>query len=536
MLSYDGLFAQKDTAVKPSVTIISSYKPVLISPAKINIYGSPLPSDTNREVRAYNIPSQSYIYSYDSAPLNPLTMQTDSNELLKNMRHFVKVGYGNLQTPMIQAGAFVNSIPSTVISANFSSISSKGKIKNQDYSQFSFKSTATYLLKGNEAHANISFDRNQYYLFGYDHTQYDFSKKDISHLFNDVSLLLGIKNLSSNLAGLNYHPTIGFGSFSTKDSLTERTFHLSLPIEVRLNDQLSMAVKASLDATSVSLNNQIGVKEKFKNNISSISGMVKFKNDLFNISAGANAVMSSSHWSMLPDIKAEMPLASQNIYLFAGWTGDFNKNTYRNLSVINPYLKVQSLRMNTFKNEIYGGVKSFIGKFISVSAKAGWERYRNFQVFLHDTSANARLNSFILSNEAHLNNFTLHGELSYVKHAKLSFLGEVTFNGYTGMKTNEKAWNTIPMEARINFISQINKKIKLTGIFYLFAGGHYLEKGNVSKIYEGGSDLSIASEYKISKMFIGFLNLNNIFGKSYERWRYYPVYGFNALGGVKVSF
>jgi outer membrane receptor protein involved in Fe transport len=43
-------------------------------------------------------------------------------------------------------------------------------------------------------------------------------------------------------------------------------------------------------------------------------------------------------------------------------------------------------------------------------------------------------------------------------------------------------------------------------------------------------------EYKIKKQFGAFINLNNIFGKNYERWHNYPVYGFNVLGGLSLQF
>ncbi len=528
--------AQKDTAVKPTVTIISSFKPVLISPAKINFYGSSLPADTIREVREYNIPSQNYVYSYESVALNPLTMQTDSNELLRKQHHFLKIGYGNLNTPLLNAGVFVNSIPSAILSANVYAVSSKGNIKNQDYSLFSFRSDGSYFLKNNEAHANITFDRRQFYLFGYDHTKYDFLKKDISHLFNDFNFSFGVRNLSKNYLKLNYHPTVGVDLFSTKDSLTETSVNIQMPLEFRFSEMINSGVNFSLDATKVSFTNQQSNKVNFKNNVANFNAFIAYKSKGFYVNAGAALVRNMNNWEILPDIKAELPMTSQNVILFAGWNGRVIKNTYRNLSMINPYLKVQSANQNTVKNEISGGVKSFIGKFISVSAKATWERFRNYQFFLNDTASGSRLNAYVLSDEAHLNNFSLHGELSYVKRDKFSFSGEVTFNGYTGMKKNAKAWNTLPMEARINFMSQVNKKIKLTGSFYLFAGGQYLEIGNISKVNTGGSDLSVASEYRINRKFIGFLNVNNIFGNSYERWRYYPVYGLNAVGGVKVIF
>ncbi|HNP54106.1 MAG TPA: hypothetical protein PKK69_05800, partial [Ferruginibacter sp.] len=80
--------AQKDTTRKPSVDIISSYKPVLRQAAKINLSGTQLSADTNRPVKAYEIPSQNLIYAYQPIAIKPLALEQDTNLYLGN-RNFV---------------------------------------------------------------------------------------------------------------------------------------------------------------------------------------------------------------------------------------------------------------------------------------------------------------------------------------------------------------------------------------------------------------------------------------------------------------
>ncbi len=104
------------------------------------------------------------------------------------------------------------------------------------------------------------------------------------------------------------------------------------------------------------------------------------------------------------------------------------------------------------------------------------------------------------------------------------------------MKSNAKAWNTIPMEFTSSLRWWAIKQVLLKADFYAFGGGHYLAKGNVSRVFAPGSDFSAGIEFKISKMFSAWMDVNNIFNTKYQRWHNYEVYGLNLLGGVRVNF
>ena len=70
---------------------------------------------------------------------------------------------------------------------------------------------------------------------------------------------------------------------------------------------------------------------------------------------------------------------------------------------------------------------------------------------------------------------------------------------------------------------------------YIFGGG----KANVDQStvnMKGGTDLSAGIEFKINKQFSVWLDANNLLDDRYERWKYYPVYGINFLGGIIVNF
>ena len=534
LLQTQKVSAQKDTSKQQTITITSAYKPVLRTAAKTNFSGSNLTADTSKNLLPYNIPVQNLFYSYQPITLKPLALQHDTLVQM-GMRYFAKVGFGNYSTPYINAGASFGDGVTSILNVFGNYISSKGKIKNQDYSNFSIKGTGSYFLPNNELYASAELNRRQYALYGYDHTIYEYNKEDIRHRFQEIELVTGFRNTSKNNFNFDYNPNIKINLFAGKDSLSETSLQLNLPAEKKISDLISIKFNGIIDLTHYKTKN--GTPDtSFNNNIIQLNPAIFYRTDLFKINGGVNSIMNNGKWIFMPNVFGEMALGQQKFIIQAGWIGKINKNTYRNLSYINPYIKTLDAQKNTLETEIYGGIKSSIGKHILFTAKAGFIKYKDYQFILNDTASASDGKSFVLSTEPKLNNFRLHGDLSYIIQDKFNLTGSITFNGFTGMKVNERAWNTIPVECNASARWNLNKKLLLKSDFYFFAGGHYLEKGNLSRTFNGATDWSVGGEYKIKKQFSAFIDLNNIFGKNYERWHNYPVYGMNVLGGICLRF
>ena len=534
LLQTQKVSAQKDTSKQQTITITSAYKPVLRTAAKTNFSGSNLTADTSKNLLPYNIPVQNLFYSYQPITLKPLALQHDTLVQM-GMRYFAKVGFGNYSTPYINAGASFGDGVTSILNVYGNYISSKGKIKNQDYSNFSIKGTGSYFLPNNEIYASAELNRRQYALYGYDHTIYEYNKDDIRHRFQEIELVTGFRNTSKNNFNFDYNPNIKINLFAGKDSLSETSLQLNLPAEKKISDLFSIKFNGIIDLTHYKTKN--GAPDtSFNNNIIQLNPAIFYRTDLFKINGGVNSIMNNGKWIFMPNVFGEMALGQQKFIIQAGWIGKINKNTYRNLSYINPYIKTLDAQKNTLETEIYGGIKSSIGKHILFTAKAGFIKYKDYQFILNDTASASDGKSFVLSTEPKLNNFRLHGDLSYIIQDKFNLTGAVTFNGFAGMKVNERAWNTIPVEFNASARWNLNKKLLLKSDFYFFAGGHYLEKGNLSRTFNGATDWSVGGEYKIKKQFSAFIDLNNIFGKNYERWHNYPVYGMNVLGGICLRF
>jgi hypothetical protein len=255
------------------------------------------------------------------------------------------------------------------------------------------------------------------------------------------------------------------------------------------------------------------------------------------INGGIIPTWNNGKFVWLPNVYASYQL-KQNVIMFqAGWVGRYIKNTYRNLTAINPYLAPIASQTNTKEVEFYGGIKGSLGKHFNFNAKAGLVTYNDLPFFINDNAALPGDNkSFVITNEQKVNNFRIHGDLSYIRQDKFTATAGVTFNGYTGMKTNSRAWNTLPVEINGSLRWWAFKQVMFKADFYMFGGGYYLEKANISNRFKPGADLSAGAEFRISKQFSAWLDVNNIFNNKYERWHNYQVYGLNLLGGVRFEF
>ena len=155
-------------------------------------------------------------------------------------------------------------------------------------------------------------------------------------------------------------------------------------------------------------------------------------------------------------------------------------------------------------------------------------RYENLPFYINDTATDSK--AFIVSNESKVNDIRIHADMSFISQDKFTITGGVTFNGYTDMRDNDKAWGTIPLELTASMRWWAFKQVMLKSDFRAFTGGPYLVKGDVSKTLSGAADLSAGIEFAINKKFSAWMDVNNLFNNKYERNLKNIVIELNIIG------
>jgi hypothetical protein len=526
--------AQKDTAKRQSIDITSSYKPVLRNAVKINFSASNLTADTAKQVAPYTIPSQNLFYTYQPMALKPLALTQDTS-LDMGSRNFLKAGFGNYTTPYINAGFSFGDGKTSLVNVYADYISSKGKIANQDYSKMNIKAAGSYFTARNEVYGSAGISQYDYYLYGYDHALHTYRKNDVLQRLTDIKLKAGIRNKDANESGINYNPNVEINIFSNRKQLTESSILMEAPVEKTLGDVFSVKVAAKADITTYTTQNYIPNNFKFNNYIFSIAPELVYATPLLSLHGGVTPTWDNGQLSVLPNFYGEAQIPDKPFLVQAGLIGRFIKNNYQNLTALNPYLApITAAQLNTKETELYGGIKASVGKHFNFSAKAGLLSYKNLPLFINDTASDMRY--FKISNESKLTDLRIHGDLSYISQDKFTITGGLTFNGYTGMHDNDKAWGTIPLQIDASLRWWAFKQVMIKSDFTAYTGSSYLLPGNVNKALSGAADLSAGVEVAINKKISAWLDINNMLNNKYPRWYGYQVYGTNILAGVLLKF
>ena len=525
------LFAQRDTTHKQTIDITSSYKPVLRNAIKINFSGTHLSADTSRRVSPYNIPSQNLIYSYSPIALNPLALQQDTNIYLGN-RYLVKAGFGSYSTPYLLAKASLGDGRKRLLNLSGKYIQSTGGIKNQDYSQLSVSGDGSYFTKAHEIYGSVGMSSDNYYLYGYDHALFTPEKTQIQQQLREVNVSAATRNTTVNELGISYNPSVTLNIFSNIDKASETTIGIHLPAQKVIAEKF--LVKAAFHGDFTNYNTKgLPANVSLPDNVITFNPSVEFAQQRLKIHAGISPSWNNGVFQWLPDVSLEAQVQEKVLLFQAGWIGRITKNTLRNIERYNPYVERLYSLDNTKETEFYGGLKGSVGKHLNVNVKASWITYDNFPLFLSDTAYNSTV--FTVSNEERMYDLRIHGDIGYINQDKFSLTGGVTLNGYTGIKNHAKAWNTLPLEITGSMRWWAYKRLLIKGDIYIF-GGANSNADQVAVSLKGGTDLSAGLEFKINKQFSVWLDANNILDDRYERWRNYPVYGINFLGGIIVNF
>lgn len=525
--------AQRDTTKKQSIDITSSYKPVLRNAVKINLSAMQLSADTSKMKMNYTVPAQNLFYTYQPIPLRPLALQPNDS-LQLGVRNYLKIGIGNFSTPYLSTGLSFGDGKTSLINIYGDYVASKGKIKYQDYSKLNVKATGSYFTGQNEVYGSAGLSLHDNYLYGYDHTIHSYTKADVLQRFQNFSVGAGVRNAQANKLGINYNPSLLINVFTSQNKLSESNVQLNIPLEKVFDEKITAKIAATADITSYKTKNLLPENIKISNNVFQIAPEVIYTAPMYTIHGGLTPAYSNKKFAVLPNIYGEMRLSEKKFLVQAGFVGKIIKNSYNNLSAINPYLLPVTAQINTKETELYGGIKSTVGKHFNFSAKAGLVHFNNFAFLVNDTITDEK--GFLVSNDDNVNALRLHADMSYINQDKFTITGGVTFNGYTDLQNNAAAYGTVPIEITASMRWWAFNKVLLKSDLYVFGGGPYLLKNDITKNLKGAADLSAGAEFVINKNFSAWADINNLLNNKYERWHRYEVYGLNFLGGIIMKF
>jgi hypothetical protein len=526
------IIAQIKADTVPGSTIIkvkSSFKPVIRNTPKEIFYAIAPSVDSTKPQLNYNVPAQNLFFSYQPVPLKPLAMNIKNDNYWEN-NNYIKLGFGNFITPHIGAGFSFGDGKTTSLGIFADYISSKGKLKYQDYSKIALTAQGSVSTpKGFEFNSSISYNLDDYNYYGYNTNLYNFTKTDVDQKLSTIAFTAGMRNTVPTEYGLNYNPTLTATIFGDNRKANETNLALTVPLSKNIGKNLSFKIGGKADFTFHKSN----ILDT-GNHIFYVMPGVVFKSEKFSINGGVTPAFENGKSHILPDITADFQVnRGKKFVAQLGWIGYFNKGTYQNWSKINPYISQPNVLYNTKVDEKFIGFKGTSGNHFVYSAKAAYVTNANIPLFVNDSGSGK---SFRAINEQQLDNLQIHGEFGIMEKEAFHFIAGATFNNFINQKTELENWGILPLELNASMRWQFAKDfwLKLNG--YSWSGALFKTPSNTSSRMPFVFDLNAGVEFKVAKQFNVWFQGNNLLNNKYQRWRNYEVYGLNVLGGIKYTF
>ena len=525
--------AAQDTSKKKTIDITSTFKPVLREAVKINFNAAPPAVDPAATNLRYNIPSQNLSFGYQPAPLNPVALQVDSIVSWQSS-NYIKAGIGNAYIPFVQAALSFGNGERSFFNVFANHFTSKGSLPFQKNNQTGVALNGTVKTeKKLEWSGKVGFRSDDYFFYGYQPDTKLFTKEELRQGFQTFEGQLSLRNIEPTTYGLNYYPNLKVSVFNGRNNIrkaSEANTVLNLPLQKTFGKSFGLNVGFTADLT----NFRRGEKgDAQNNNIYYFTPSLLLKTPNLYLETGIIPSWDNKVFKMLPNFLADISTDDKRFTLQLGWIGYYKKGSYERFAGINPWIMQPDSLLNTRVSEKYAGFKGSVLNHFTYSVRLGYLQYKNLALFINDTVDGK---TFLTRYASVADALQWTGEIGYTQGEKFSATAGLTWNKFVRVKDEAKAWGILPIELHSGLRWQIIKDLWFKSDLYAFESAHYRNRDEQPERGDPGIDLGAGLEFKITRQFNLWMQMNNIFNNKYQRWNQYPVYGFNILGGIVFSF
>lgn len=469
---------------------------------------------------------------------------TKNNEDLETYNNYVTLGAGNYGRLFGEVFLNSNQENNLIIGVHaYHNSTARGPVDDRNSANMYNKAeiNGKYLAEKYQINAALNYNRDQYYFYGYQRPREDLERKNIRQVLNTVQFNVGFENTAPN-AKVDYALKTNIRSlrnlYDAQETDWGTTFRAYFPI---IADKFVAGVDAEAYLTQltddvVNKRNFFRVTPSFKLNFRNFGANVGFKavNEFdelqkVNRTAGFPTVeLTYKHKSML--------------YIFAGIDGDIIRNTLGSMLNENPYLKARVPVQNTEKSlEYFIGTKGDLGKGFSYNLRGAMGYYKNLYYFNNYTpdfgealGDTAKFNILYDTERTQYYNVTLQLNYQPAEIWRTNLKADYT---HYETKSFEKPFHRPAIITKWGNTFIVTDKLLANLDLYYF-GKTYAKNPTTDAIVTNKDiiDLNAEFDYLFSKQFTAFVKLNNLLGRKYERFLYYPQQGLNFLVGVNFSF
>jgi hypothetical protein len=532
LLSSAQSVSKNTTDTAKVVTITSAFKPSLRPQSKINFLAATPFLDNSKVAMQYVIPSQNISFGYQAVAVTPLAYVPDS-VMLSRRNHFIKVGLGNLNTIVAEAGFNIGDgvKNNTYIGGGYKKM--KGPLFAQEFTDINFSINSAHQI--GEAHdLSVKFTTasTTRYAYGFKPASIPYTKDNILNKYNSAGITVHLANKTDAFFGIHYTPTISFDYLQS--GIDEREFETSIAAPVSKN--LGTDFKISLQPTASFSNTilpTIPSNLTIVNNLFSMPSTFSWITNKFQVHLGAAPTINNGTYAVLPQVSGVAILPNNGLRIELGWAGHFEKNNLRSLVAINPWVRIPNNFSNTKITEQFLGLKLPIGNHFTYGARISLLEFEN-QALFANAFTDGRL--FKVLFEPTLRALQLQANVSYTLQDKLNILGGITYKKFSDLTVQKEAFGLLPLEFNGSLHWKFSDKLSITSTLYAWDGAQAMDAQMSIKKLPAAADFSVGATYAVVKSAKFWLQLNNLLDNRYQRWNQYEVFGRNVVAGFVYSF
>lgn len=453
-------------------------------------------------------------------------------------QNFVKLGYGNYNSPLAQGYLVYRAENKQVgLWLNHESFG-KGPIRDEQ-SAYGFTEV---MISGGIQKEGLSFapkvyyQGEGYYPYGYDAENSTVDYQDLKIGASTFSIALPVVVSPVEPLSFSVVPSYQAATMKFQDQdpfNTENQFQLSGDIDYELSGGWKVGALTSVQY----LGYEGGIQQN--RTIFEANPSVSFAGDHLKghigvryFAAGGNQTTSQSY--LLMDIGASYQV-NEKLRAFASIDGDLEPVSLESMQMQNPYLD-DSL---TFLNQavplrLKAGVELSISDQHLLKPYIAFQETENKGLFMHSTQDTSRF--LMVYDSGKFSTFSIGLESRLIISPKTTLMTGIKYSVYSPSAVAEPWY--LP-SFRLNAIGyhQLGDALTLKANLTILGGITAPEPITMRPItLDPIVGFGVGARYDFTKKLSAFMDLDNVFGANNERYLNYPVRGFMIKGGLSYQF
>ncbi|WP_424960957.1 hypothetical protein [Ekhidna sp.] len=457
---------------------------------------------------------------------------------LADYQNYVKLGYGNFNSPVVGAGLFRKLGNWDGRAKLFYESFKTGPVneENSGNSVAGIDVSATHVKNNFTVTPTISFKQRQYKFYGNSNRinsgflEADPVESKHNHIFSEIAL-----SWEKGDINLSFKPHIS-SSVQSFDPSSAENSETTLGATGSLAYKIDEAFTTGFEIEGQSAKYDGGLA--YDRSLININPWVKHQKDALIIEAGfmvsSGKVDAATKTSFYPKAKVSYSFSDEwGVYGLI--LGGQAWNSLNELLNQNEFLD-DSLGITHTENTFSfgGGIKGSPVKNMLVEASLTHSGFKGLPFFIPSASDSAR---FVLTydNET-VNVISLKTDVKYMPTSTSTYGASLELNGYS-VESLDKPWHKPTFV--FNAYTSHNIKEKLIVSAYLTSIGGIRAPADVDFGYlklAAFTDVSLSAKYLITPRASAFIDVNNLLNNEYERYLGYPIRGLAFKIGGQYRF